>query len=69
MMPISKSVSWQAYSVKVPPKKPLHPEWAAMAQKELKGKDPEEKLMWHTPEVKIISIEVVVMRLTVYLVC
>ncbi|CAM0142755.1 hypothetical protein VKS41_002685 [Umbelopsis sp. WA50703] len=42
--------SLRAYSVKVPPKKPLHPEWAAMAQKELKGKDPEEKLMWHTPE-------------------
>ncbi|KAG2182287.1 hypothetical protein INT43_007214 [Umbelopsis isabellina] len=42
--------SLRAYSVKVPPKNPLHPEWAAMAQKELKGKDPEEKLMWHTPE-------------------
>ena len=41
----------QAYSVKVPPKVPLHAEWAAMAQKELKGKDPEEKLTWHTPEV------------------
>ncbi|KAH8550542.1 methylmalonyl-coenzyme A mutase [Umbelopsis sp. PMI_123] len=42
--------SIRAYSVKVPPKVPLHPEWAAMAQKELKGKDPEEKLTWHTPE-------------------
>ncbi|CAO3686045.1 unnamed protein product [Umbelopsis vinacea] len=42
--------SIRAYSVKVPPKVPLHPEWAAMATKELKGKDPEEKLTWHTPE-------------------
>ncbi|KAI8584333.1 hypothetical protein K450DRAFT_219350 [Umbelopsis ramanniana AG] len=42
--------SIRAYSVKVPPKVPLHAEWAAMAQKELKGKDPEEKLTWHTPE-------------------
>ncbi|GAB5592280.1 hypothetical protein Unana1_07180 [Umbelopsis nana] len=40
----------RAYSAKVSPKLPLHPEWAAMAQKELKGKDPEEKLTWHTPE-------------------
>ncbi|XP_043366061.1 methylmalonyl-CoA mutase, mitochondrial isoform X2 [Dermochelys coriacea] len=28
---------------------PLHPEWAAMAKKQLKGKNPEE-LTWHTPE-------------------
>ncbi|XP_053878906.1 methylmalonyl-CoA mutase, mitochondrial [Malaclemys terrapin pileata] len=28
---------------------PLHPEWAAMAKKQLKGKNPEE-LIWHTPE-------------------
>lgn len=27
----------------------LHPEWAAMAKKQLKGKSPEE-LIWHTPE-------------------
>ncbi|XP_023656350.1 methylmalonyl-CoA mutase, mitochondrial [Paramormyrops kingsleyae] len=27
----------------------LHPEWAKLAKKQLKGKDPEE-LMWHTPE-------------------
>ncbi|XP_015264376.1 PREDICTED: methylmalonyl-CoA mutase, mitochondrial [Gekko japonicus] len=30
-------------------RKPLHPEWAAMAKRQLKGKNPEE-LMWHTPE-------------------
>ncbi|XP_066492821.1 methylmalonyl-CoA mutase, mitochondrial [Tiliqua scincoides] len=28
---------------------PIHPEWAAMAKKQLKGKNPEE-LIWHTPE-------------------
>ncbi|XP_074847480.1 methylmalonyl-CoA mutase, mitochondrial [Carettochelys insculpta] len=28
---------------------PLHPEWAAMAKKQLKGKNPED-LIWHTPE-------------------
>ncbi|XP_069461880.1 methylmalonyl-CoA mutase, mitochondrial isoform X1 [Ambystoma mexicanum] len=28
---------------------PLHPEWAALAKKQLKGKDPED-LQWHTPE-------------------
>lgn len=37
-----------------------------MAQKELKGKDPEEKLMWHTPEVKIVSIALLPMRITLY---
>ncbi|XP_072179097.1 methylmalonyl-CoA mutase, mitochondrial-like [Diadema setosum] len=31
-------------------REPLHPEWAKLAQKQLKGGDPEEKLMWHTPE-------------------
>ncbi|XP_073191854.1 methylmalonyl-CoA mutase, mitochondrial isoform X3 [Lepidochelys kempii] len=30
-------------------RQPLHPEWAAMAKKQLKGKNPEE-LIWHTPE-------------------
>ncbi|KAG3289597.1 methylmalonyl-CoA mutase, mitochondrial [Ictidomys tridecemlineatus] len=29
--------------------KPLHPEWAALAKKQLKGKNPED-LIWHTPE-------------------
>lgn len=28
---------------------PLHPEWAALAKKQLKGKNPED-LIWHTPE-------------------
>uniref|UniRef100_A0A2K5QQN0 Methylmalonyl-CoA mutase, mitochondrial n=1 Tax=Cebus imitator TaxID=2715852 RepID=A0A2K5QQN0_CEBIM len=28
---------------------PLHPEWAALAKKQLKGKNPEQ-LIWHTPE-------------------
>lgn len=28
---------------------PIHPEWAAMAKQQLKGKNPEE-LIWHTPE-------------------
>ncbi|OZJ03032.1 Methylmalonyl-CoA mutase, mitochondrial [Bifiguratus adelaidae] len=36
------------------PKVRLHPEWAALAKKELKGKDPEEVLTWHTPEVTFI---------------
>ncbi|XP_006000985.1 methylmalonyl-CoA mutase, mitochondrial [Latimeria chalumnae] len=30
-------------------REPLHPEWVALAKKQLKGKDPEE-LIWHTPE-------------------
>ncbi|RKP12744.1 methylmalonyl-CoA mutase-domain-containing protein [Piptocephalis cylindrospora] len=29
---------------------PLHPKWAEMAKKELKGKDPEETLTWRTSE-------------------
>ncbi|MCL4123177.1 UNVERIFIED_CONTAM: hypothetical protein GTU68_016132, partial [Idotea baltica] len=29
---------------------PLHPEWAEMAQKQMKGANPSEKLMWKTPE-------------------
>nr|Q8HXX1.1 RecName: Full=Methylmalonyl-CoA mutase, mitochondrial; Short=MCM; AltName: Full=Methylmalonyl-CoA isomerase; Flags: Precursor [Macaca fascicularis]BAC20598.1 methylmalonyl-CoA mutase [Macaca fascicularis] len=28
---------------------PLHPEWAALAKRQLKGKNPED-LIWHTPE-------------------
>ncbi|KAJ3318458.1 hypothetical protein HDU76_000822 [Blyttiomyces sp. JEL0837] len=31
-------------------KKPIDPEWAALVKKELKGKDPEEHLTWHTAE-------------------
>lgn len=30
---------------------PINPEWAQMAKKELKGKDPEETLTWRTAEV------------------
>lgn len=33
---------------------PLHAEWAEMAKKELKGKDPAEMLVWHTAEVNMI---------------
>ncbi len=32
-------------------KHPLPPEWSEKAKKEIKGADPAEKLMWHTPEV------------------
>eukprot|EP00794_Sanderia_malayensis_P003392 gene3392-3882_t len=31
-------------------KQPLHPEWSERAKKEIKGADPTQKLMWHTPE-------------------
>lgn len=34
-------------------RKPLNPEWAEKAKKEIKGADPNEKLMWNTPEVAI----------------
>ncbi|KAK2514819.1 Mut [Columba guinea] len=30
-------------------RQPLHPEWAALAEKQLKGKNPKD-LVWHTPE-------------------
>ncbi|XP_036024145.1 methylmalonyl-CoA mutase, mitochondrial [Onychomys torridus] len=30
-------------------KQPLHPQWAVLAKKQLKGKNPED-LIWHTPE-------------------
>ncbi len=33
---------------------PLNPEWVALAQKQLKGADPEELLTWRTPEVRIM---------------
>ncbi|XP_043918593.1 methylmalonyl-CoA mutase, mitochondrial [Protopterus annectens] len=36
-------------SVRLLHREPLHPEWAALAKKQLKGKNPEE-LIWHTPE-------------------
>lgn len=29
---------------------PLDPEWVALAKKQLKGKNPEEELMWYTSE-------------------
>ena len=32
-------------------KVPLHTEWKALVTKELKGKDPEQTLTWHTAEV------------------
>ena len=31
-------------------KAPLDPEWAALARKQLKGKDPEQELLWYTNE-------------------
>ena len=31
-------------------KKPLDEDWAKLATKELKGKDPKERLTWNTPE-------------------
>ncbi|NWR74219.1 MUTA protein, partial [Centropus unirufus] len=31
------------------PRRSLHPEWAALAEKQLKGKNPKD-LIWHTPE-------------------
>ncbi|KAK2508978.1 hypothetical protein MC885_002327 [Smutsia gigantea] len=37
---------WQRHLHK---QQPLHPEWAALAKKQLKGKNPED-LIWHTPE-------------------
>ena len=36
--------------------KPLHPEWAELAKKQLKGADPAEKLTWHTPEVSVVIL-------------
>lgn len=30
--------------------RPLNPEWAALASKQLKGADPEKKLTWATPD-------------------
>ncbi|RUS20804.1 methylmalonyl-coenzyme A mutase [Endogone sp. FLAS-F59071] len=40
----------QTYATAKASKVPLHPEWVAMASKELKGKDPAEVLTWHTAE-------------------
>jgi len=31
-------------------KTPINPEWVTLATKQLKGKDPKEKLTWHSPE-------------------
>ena len=31
-------------------RQPLDPEWAALATKQLKGKNPEEELLWYTSE-------------------
>ena len=37
-------------------RKPLHPEWAEKAKKEIKGADPSQKLMWNTPEVSMCNV-------------
>nr|XP_033791782.1 methylmalonyl-CoA mutase, mitochondrial isoform X3 [Geotrypetes seraphini]XP_033791783.1 methylmalonyl-CoA mutase, mitochondrial isoform X3 [Geotrypetes seraphini] len=42
------------WSVRCSHRQPLHPEWAALAKKQLKGKDPED-LRWHTPEGIVIK--------------
>ena len=31
-------------------RQPLDPEWVALAKKQLKGKNPEEELLWYTSE-------------------
>jgi methylmalonyl-CoA mutase len=31
-------------------RQPLDPEWTALAKKQLKGKNPEEELLWYTSE-------------------
>ncbi|XP_071812126.1 methylmalonyl-CoA mutase, mitochondrial-like [Apostichopus japonicus] len=41
---------WISSSSRLYSSQPLDPEWKAIAQKQLKGADPEEKLTWHTPE-------------------
>eukprot|EP00795_Rhopilema_esculentum_P014723 gene14723-5823_t len=46
--PIFKGCTYQA--VAQLHREPLHPEWAEKAKKEIKGADPNEKLMWNTPE-------------------
>lgn len=30
----------------------VHPEWQELAKKQMKGKDPQEQLMWRTQEVR-----------------
>ncbi|EMP34023.1 Methylmalonyl-CoA mutase, partial [Chelonia mydas] len=44
LWPHQSKIMWRSLH-----RQPLHPEWAAMAKKQLKGKNPEE-LIWHTPE-------------------
>lgn len=34
-------------------REPLNPEWNKLAEKQLKGADPTEKLTWHSPEVSL----------------
>ncbi|XP_013392824.1 methylmalonyl-CoA mutase, mitochondrial, partial [Lingula anatina] len=45
-----KKVCLPAASVRGFHQEPLHPEWRELAKKQLKGKDPQETLIWHTPE-------------------
>ncbi|XP_076328039.1 methylmalonyl-CoA mutase, mitochondrial-like [Tachypleus tridentatus] len=47
---IFKGVAGTLFSVRSVHKAPLPKEWVAMAQKMLKGKDPEKTLTWHTLE-------------------
>uniref|UniRef100_A0A8C6NKF5 Methylmalonyl-CoA mutase, mitochondrial n=1 Tax=Nothobranchius furzeri TaxID=105023 RepID=A0A8C6NKF5_NOTFU len=48
--PLSYTHGFQVHtSVARPDRVELHPEWASLAKKQLKGKNPED-LIWHTPE-------------------
>ncbi|PFX28676.1 methylmalonyl-CoA mutase, mitochondrial-like [Stylophora pistillata] len=44
------STAYQVLGRRTLHREPLHPEWAELAKKQLKGADPEKKLTWHTPE-------------------
>lgn len=41
---------WSGQQARHLVKAPLDPEWAALARKQLKGKDPEQELLWYTNE-------------------
>nr|XP_009860352.1 methylmalonyl-CoA mutase, mitochondrial-like [Ciona intestinalis] len=43
---LNPAVAYRFYGTKVP----LNKEWAALAKKQLRGSDPEDKLTWKTPE-------------------
>ena len=56
-------------SVRAAHRGPLDRAWAELARKQLKGKDPEETLTWHTPEASGHRLSILPSTYVTYTIC